>query len=158
MKAADLWLSLFSIFSILLSVSLQRPELLDDNNLFLKGFVNHELLGTLGFIVAVTLASASNLHIELNKLQDEVGKPFSRARNSLKKSVYTLLLLFGAAVVLVVIKPMLPTNGYGESVALLHSGAIVILFFNLSVLYQLTKAVFAIPPVSSLKKGNGSTH
>lgn len=131
-------------------ISLDHPNLLNDNNGFLESFVNHELLATLGFIVAVTLASAASLHLELNRLEDETGVAFSRTRSSIRKCAYSLLALLVGAVVLVVTKPIL-WGGYYES-AFANSAAILIIVFNLFVLYALTRTVFAIPTVAKIKE------
>ena len=56
-------------------------------NPFLKGFVNPKLLSFLGVIVTITLASAANLHIELNKIEEAAGKSaFVNTRVSIKRS------------------------------------------------------------------------
>ena len=55
-------------------LSLAVPWVLADTNPFLKGFVNHKLLSVLGVIVTITFASAANLHIELNKIEEAAGQ------------------------------------------------------------------------------------
>ena len=144
------WMILIGMATVLLSISFCNPELLDDRNKFLAGFVNQELLATLGFILAVTLASASSLHLELNKLEDATGKPFRRTRLGIRKSAYSLLSLFGLAIVLVVVKPLLPTPPYNQAVA--NSIALLIIYFNVSVLFDLTRTVFRIPSVAAIKE------
>lgn len=141
---------LIALMTVLLTISFVEPHLLDDRNTFLANFVNHELLGTLGFIVAVTLASAASVHFELNKIEDQTGKPFSRTRSSLKKSAYSLIALFAAAGLVVIVKPLLPTPDYNRAVA--NSLAIGIIFFNLSVLLDLTRTIFKIPSVENIKR------
>ncbi|WP_152998859.1 hypothetical protein [Sphingopyxis sp. H115] len=136
--------------TVLLTISFVEPHLLNDRNKFLANFVNHELLGTLGFIVAVTLASAASVHFELNKIEDQTGKPFLRTRSSLKRSAYSLIVLFGAAGVIVIVKPLLPSPDYNRAVA--NSLAIGIIFFNLSVLLDLTRTVFRIPSAENIKR------
>jgi hypothetical protein len=134
---------------VLLSISFCQPNLLNDKNSFLKAFVGENLLATLGFIMTVTLASAASLHLELNKIEDQTTKQFTRTRLSVRKSAYSLMVMFGAAVVLVILKPLLPTPPYNAAVA--NSIAILILYFNLSVLYDLTRTVFAIPSITAIK-------
>lgn len=150
MAKARPWMMLIGLLVVLLWISVATPHLLNDSNSFLSGFVNHELLGTLGFIVAVTLASAASVHFELNKLEDATGKPFSRTRKSLKKSAYSLVVLFALAGFIVIVKPLLPDPSHSQAVA--NSFAIAIIYFNLSVLYDLTSTVFKIPSVSAIKK------
>lgn len=65
---------LIALATVLLTISFYQPHLLSDNNTFLRAFVSEQLLATLGFILAVTLASSANLHLELNKIEDATGK------------------------------------------------------------------------------------
>jgi hypothetical protein len=99
--------------------------------------------------VTITLASAANLHLELNKLQEATGEPFVNARKAVKLSAYWLIALFACAFILVLAKPIL---GGGESLqAGMNSVAIVIVAFNVSVLFDLTRTVFKIP---ALERGD----
>ena len=76
-----------------------------DTNPFLKGFVNHKLLSLLGVIVTITLASAANLHIELNKVAEAAGKSgFVNTRVSIKRSARWLIASLIVAVLVVLIK------------------------------------------------------
>jgi len=135
---------------ILLTISLCSPLSLSDNNTFLKEFVNHEFLAILGFIVALTLGSAANIHLELNKLEDQTGQPFVRTRKKLKLSATSLVAAFLIAGALVIVKPLLRSEP--EYSAIANTFAILIVFFNLSVLYDLTTTVFAIPTVKKIKE------
>lgn len=141
---------LAGIMTVLLTISFSAPYLLDDRNTFLANFVNHELLGVLGFIVAVTLASAASVHFELNRIEDATGKPFHRTRRSLKKSAYSLIVLFAVAGIVVVIKPVVPAEP--NNMAFANSFAISIIYFNLSVLLDLTRTVFKIPSIEAIKR------
>lgn len=139
--------------AVLLSVSACSPYLLSDQgNAFLKGFVNQELLSLLGVIVTITLASAGNLHLELNKLQDRSKLPFSRTRTAIRRSAYSLILIFASAGVLVVVKPLV---GYDmRATAACNSVAIVLVLFSLFVLTDLTRTTLAIPAASTLPEAN----
>lgn len=134
---------------VLLTVSASVPYMLsDEGNAFLKEFVNQELLALLGVIVAITLASASNLHLELNKLQDRTGRDFPRTRAAVRRSAYSLLFLFALAGVLVVVKPLLGADQNATAAA--NAFAIGIVVFNLAVLVDLTITAFRIPAASTL--------
>lgn len=141
--------TLIAMAAVLLSISFSTPWLLDDRNIFLKKFVGEGLLSTLGFILTVTLASSASLHLELNKIQDATGKTFDRTRKSIRRSAYSLMTIFGAAAILVVVKPLLPEVPY--NIATANSLAILFIYFNLSVLYDLTRTVFKIPAISHIK-------
>lgn len=141
---------LIALATVLSTISFTEPQLLDDRNDFLKSFVNHELLATLGFIMAVTLASAASLHLELNKIEDQTTKKFVRTRKSIRRSGYSLLVVFAIAGILVIVKPLLPSPEYNAAMA--NSIAILLLFFNLSVLYDLTMTVFKIPSIKAINE------
>ena len=147
------WATLTIVAAALLALSFRYPSWLDDDNAFLKNFVNHELLATLGFIAAVTLASAASLHLELNRLEDDTGQTFTRSRSSIRLSAYSLLSLFGCAIVLVVVKPILPADP--TAVALANSSALLIIFFYLSVMWDLTRTVLAIPTARKIRELRG---
>lgn len=148
------WIILIALMATLLTISLVHPSFLNDQNALLAKFVNDQLLSILGFIVAVTLASAASVHFELNKLEDDAGTSFTRTRRSLRRSSYSLIILFAFAGLIIVIKPLLPSPRYGDAVA--NSIAIGIVYFNLSVLLDLTRTVFKIPSSTEAKKMAGA--
>ena len=130
-------------------ISFYHPVWLSDQNKFLKGFMNHELLAVLGVIVTITLASAANLHLEFNRLEETFGEGFSEARSATKAYAYLLIILFVTALALVVLKPILASNDHLE--AAFNGAGIVIIAVNILSLMDLTSAVFAIPPDRNLK-------
>jgi len=141
------------ILTVLLTVSACAPYLLSDRgNAFLAGFVNQELLSLLGVVVTITLASAGNLHLELNKMQDRTKLPFTRTRSAVKLSAYSLIAIFAVAGTLVVVKPMLGPDM--RATAACNAIAIVLIVFSLFVLIDLTRTIFAIPATSTLPKVN----
>lgn len=150
------WTILTATAAGLLALSLCRPQWLNDDNAFLRNFVNHELLATLGFIAAVTLASAASLHLELNRLEDATGQTFPRSRLSVCRSAYSLLILFGVAVGLVVVKPLLPAVPIAAALA--NSFALLIIYFYLSVMWDLIATVLAIPTVRKIQATRGEKH
>lgn len=130
-------------------VSYAEPQWLSDENAFLKGFVNHELLTILGVIVTITLASAASLHLELNRLEDSFSESFNEARFATKAYAYLLIALFGFALILVTIKPLVTINEHWE--AAFNGAAIWIIALNILAWLDLTSAVFAIPPDRKLR-------
>lgn len=149
-------LMVIALTAILLAISLCFPTYLSDSgNQFLRGFVNQELLSLLGVIVAITLASAGNLHLALNRLQDATGREFPKTRRSVKTSAFSLIVLFAFGAALVIVKPLLGSGDRATGVA--NVLAISIIAFNLSVLIDLTLAAFKIPPTTALK-GSGDDH
>lgn len=142
------WMGLIGLMTVLLSISFCAPWLLDDRNDFLKQFVGSDFLATLGFILTVTLASSANLHLELNKIEAETGAEFKKTRKSVAASAYSLMVIFCLAIVIVVIKPLLPK--FPPNRAVINSLALVCIYFNISVLLDLTKAVFKIPAIKKI--------
>ncbi len=126
-------------------LSLCCPWVLSDNNNFLKNFVNHEMLSFLGVVVTITLASAANLHLELNKFEEKVNENvFHKTRDSIKKSAYWLLSFLSLAIVLVIAKPLL--CGSVIATSLINGAALLIILFNILTLVDLTNTVFALGP------------
>lgn len=136
-------LVVFGALGIVLAAT--RPEWVSDHNRFLAGFVTHELLGLLGVILAITLASISSIHLEFNKIEERHGKRgLSKSRKNLSKSAYWLIALFVIAVVVVILKPLLCDNPAAQ--ALMNMAALLILLWHVLILISLTQLVFAIEP------------
>lgn len=132
-------------FSVIVVLSFCAPYILNDTNTFLKEFVGSQFLGFLGVVVTITLASAANIHFELNKLADKCGKDiFTRSRKALINSVHLLIYLLLFSVFLVVFKSLI--NIYQEGVAFVNGLAILIVIINVIVLIDLTQMAFEIKP------------
>jgi uncharacterized BrkB/YihY/UPF0761 family membrane protein len=129
-----------------------QPSYFADGNSFLANFVNHEFLATLGVIVSITLASCANLHLELNKLQEITGARFQGARKAVKRSAYSLIWSLGIAFALVIFKPLLVAGAIIGS-EWINSLAVLLFFFNLSILTDITKTVFKVPVLSHVQPG-----
>lgn len=126
-----------------LAIVVAAPWMLSDANEFLNGFVNHEFLGFMGVIVTITLASAANLHIELNKLEDRLNATlFTRTRRDLRHSAFSLIAALIAAIILVILKPILSCGERAE--AGLNGVAITILLASIMILIDLTQAAFSL--------------
>lgn len=150
-------MTLIAAIAILGAASFCAPYYLsDEGNSFFRNFVNHELLSVLGVVVTITLASAANLHLELNKLQDITNEPFREARKAVRLCSYALITAFFLAVVLVIVKPTIPTTN-ATGIALVNSGVILLLAASIAVLTDLTGAILDIPPATTLKAGNDDT-
>lgn len=108
--------------------------------------MNHEFLNILGVILAITLASTANIHLDFNRIEERYGAPGAlvKSRGNLKKAAYWLIGLFLAAIVLVVAKPV-ACNGE-TSQALFNAAALLILLWHVLVLVSLTQLVFRIEP------------
>jgi hypothetical protein len=140
--------TLIVLGALLTGISVCAPWTLSDQNAFLRGFVNHELLSFLGVIVTITLASAANLHLELNKKEEQVGQAiFVNTRVAVKRSAYSLIAALVFGIVLVVLKPLISFGGQRQiAEALANSTSLMLLFFSASILLDLTDAAFKIGP------------
>lgn len=128
---------------VLFEIVWWKPAWLSDRNDFLKGFVNQELLAILGVIVTITLASAGNLHLELNRIEDLTGERFAEARRAIRAYTFLLIALFVAAVVIVVVKPLASERETAQAVW--NSLALLIVALNVASLLDLTNAILSIP-------------
>lgn len=144
------WVILIGLVTVLTVISFTQPWMLDDRNYFLKAFVGGDFLATLGVIVSITLASAANIHLHLNGLSDDTGARFVNTRLSIRRSCNSLVWSFVAAIVLVTVKPLLPTAPYNAAMA--NSFAIIIIYFNASVMLDLVRTSLAIPNREEIKQ------
>lgn len=119
------------------------PWTLSDHNTFMKGFVNEQFLSFMGVIVTITLASAANLFVEVNKLEDRVDRPiFGSTKRHLKDSAFALIWSLVAAVVLVVAKPLVICGERTQ--AAVNGGALTVIIVSIMILTDLTQAAFAL--------------
>ena len=143
------WLMLLFLMIALTIISITTDYLHDERNQFLKNFVNHEFLAMLGFTVTITLGSVANIHLQLNSLEDVLDRNFDRT--ALRRSSLSMIWLFVVAFIIVLTKPIMPQDPVWI-VSLFNSSAILIFYFNVMVLFDITKAAFKIPPVKALIK------
>jgi hypothetical protein len=111
--------------------------------LFLKEFIGHGLLDVLGVILAITLASAGNLHLALNQIEERHGtRGFTRMRGSIRMAAGFLIGLFVLAITINVAKSALASADWAQS--LFNGIGLIILLWNVLLLISLTAGVFAI--------------
>lgn len=122
------------------------PVPLSDKNAFLAGFVTHEFLSFMGVVVTITLASAANLFVEMNKLEDRHDREiFPEAKCDVRDSAYALVGALVASVVVVVVKPWLsPLGDRGETAA--NCAALAIMAFSIFIMIDLVQAAFNLDP------------
>ncbi len=120
-----------------------RPEWIGDENHFLKNFVNHEYLNILGVILAITLASLSQLHLSLGRLKAQLGSEgLDEIRGEIKSSAVWLILGFIFGLIAVVVKPLVVFGVAGA--ASVNAFCLVILLFYILILSDITLSVFDI--------------
>ncbi|MHB8885688.1 MAG: hypothetical protein ACYC5H_11540 [Methylovirgula sp.] len=136
---------------VLLSCVVCEPSFLSDSNRFLKGFVNGELLNVLGVILAITLASSANLHLEFNKIEERYKKvALVKSRSEVKSGTYSLILVFGLAVLIVVLKPIVDNGERSEAV--FNGLSLLTLEWYIIVMADILETALAIP--ANLSKGD----
>lgn len=139
---------LVCIGSVLVVIAFQKPEWINDENGFLKGFMNHEYLNVLGVILAITLASLAQIHLSLNRIEEQIQpKTLRNSRKEIREAAYYLIGLFLVGVIVVIVKPILknlPLPICVDVTALINALAIFILLFYIFILFDVTQATFSI--------------
>jgi hypothetical protein len=121
------------------------PWTLSDYNRFFKGFVNEQFLSFMGVVVTITLASAGNLYIELNKIEDKAQRSvFVKSKRDVRHSAYFLISLLVAAIITVILKPLVICGE--RSQATMNGIAVTIIILSVTVLIDLTQAAFGLDP------------
>lgn len=139
------WVIIIAAVTVIVAMTVCTPAFLSDKNRFLLDFVGPDLLAFLGVVVTITLASAANIHFELNKLEEQAGRAgFPKSRQALRRSAAALLGLLFFTVVLLVAKANLPGGEATQS--LVNGAAIVVVICNILVLVDLTQMAFRLKP------------
>lgn len=128
----------------LLTISKFYPSVLSDQNEFLAGFLDTDFLSVLGFMISISLASAVNIHFKLIEYTERSGRSLPSTIAAIKKSSISLVLAFIFALFLVILKPVLACSPTSQG--FFNSFAIVVLYFNISVMYDLLLTALKIPP------------
>lgn len=131
--------------AVLTVLTTSRPEVLSDENKFLAGFVNQEFLAIAGVMLTITLASAGQIHLKLNEIEEKHKRVFLiKTRANVRNGAYCLIGLFLFAVVLVVSKPTLAQAQWVQSA--FNGAALFVILWMTLVLTALTRLIFAIKP------------
>jgi hypothetical protein len=143
-KSAAVFLTVVSLASVIW-VAAYAPRWIDDHNEFMRGFINHELLAILGVILAITLASASQIHLKFNEIEEKNGRVlFARSRGEIKSSCYCLIFSFLGAIACVFLKPLFAEHHF--AVAFINGACLWVLLFNILILFDITSGIFQIQP------------
>ena len=135
---------LIVVAALVLASAISAPSVLSDENTFLAGFVGSGLLEMLGVILAITLASSAQLHLEFNKIEEKFGmRGLVKTRACVRQDTYTLIILFVLGIALVVFKPLLAKEDWSQT--LFNGAAMLLLLTNVLLLVSLTRTTFSIP-------------
>lgn len=120
-----------------------QPDWIGDQNGFLRDFINHEYLNILGVILAITLASLSQLHLSLGRLVDQLDREgLVEIRSEIKSSAVWLIVGFILGLVAIVVKPLIVFGSTGE--AIVNGFCMLVLIFYILILTDITLSVFDI--------------
>lgn len=131
--------------AFVIALSAFAPWPLSDANDFLEGFVTHEFLSFMGVVVTITLASAGNLYVEMNKLEDAHDRViFVQSKRDVRHSAYCLVGALVAALAVVLVKPWVGFGLHGQS--LMNGTALGVLGFSIMIMIDLVQAAFNLDP------------
>ncbi|MDQ2106633.1 hypothetical protein [Azospirillum isscasi] len=136
--------ALIALIGVLSAMSVCAPAVLTGNK-FLQGFINHELIATLGVIMSITIASASQIHLALNQIEERRNMLyFSEARREIAQSSYLLITFFLVAIILMFLKE---EAGDIRVQSFIIGLSLTVLAAYIIVLYDIVASVFAIGPI-----------
>jgi hypothetical protein len=131
--------------AVVLVCAIYNPSYLSDHNEFTRHFAGFEVLELLGIIMTITLASAANLHLEFNKIEEKYNHPgLTKTRRGVMQGAFFLIGLFLFAGAIVVVKPLMPDSETLQ--AIVNGIVLIIVLFNVLILLELTQLAFAIQP------------
>ena len=130
-------------FLAMILVVIFAPHWLSDSNGFMKKFMTHEILNIFGVILAITLASAAQIHLEFNRLEERWGsRKLEKARDEIKQGSIFLVIVFGLSVVLLILKSIL--DSYERLQAGFNGFLLLLLLANMFTLLDMLNTVFVI--------------
>lgn len=136
---------LIVLAGLILACAISAPDILSDSNKFMADFVGPEFLGVLAVILAITLASSAQLHLEFNKIEERYKTlGMTRTRGTVRQDTYMLIVLFAVGFALVVFKSLLATEAWAQTI--FNGAAIIVVVMNVLLLIDLTRTTFSIPP------------
>jgi hypothetical protein len=138
---------LIAVATLLSVIVIVEPEWLCDKKPFIKEFMSKDILSVLGIILTITLASAAQLHLEFNKIEEAANKRFLiNSRRKVHQAAYALIYAFVFACILLIIKPIIADPLSDRSQSAVNAIGIYVLFINVLILIELTQAAFSIMP------------
>lgn len=148
MNSTDYRLFFFWFLALQIVLVEADPRILSDENVFLKGFVNHELLAIIGFFTTLTLAIGFQVHFLLNKAAKEAGEisGFPKTRKSLRRSINTSIFVFIISFQVVFFKEYFVSSV--SSIIVCNSLAVTTIFLSICVLYDLANTVLRLKHVA----------
>lgn len=128
-----------------IAISAHYPNFIaEEKDKFLTEFVRSYFLPFLGFVVTITLTSVTSLHLEVNRLEDRKGQSFPKTKRSICLSGFSLIISLFIGLAIVISELFI---GHDDPIcsSLLFVWAVLVILFDICVLWDLTKAIFTIP-------------
>jgi Na+/proline symporter len=140
------WTLLIALTAVVVVLSAVNPAVLGRENAFLDEYAGVDMLNVLGVILAITLASAGQLHLTLNQIEErhKTKSSFVSTRASIMGSAYMMIWLFCGGMLLLAIKSAFPDVAWARS--FFNGAAVVVTIWNVLVLVSLTGLIFRIKP------------
>ncbi|MGE0531021.1 MAG: hypothetical protein AB7G40_00715 [Hyphomonadaceae bacterium] len=146
-SSSSLTIFVVSVATVIILVA-AAPWTLSNHNTFLRDFVNQNLLSFIGVVVTISIATASNLYIELNKMEEREGAEiFPNSKKDVKDSVYALLWTLFIALAIAIVKPLASWPGPRFEAAF-NGAAVILIIFQGLTLVDLVRASFAFNPIA----------
>ena len=129
---------------VIVASSICAPQILASNE-FLKGFVNHEILGIMAVIMTISIASIATIHIWFNELEQKHDqRVFGKARREINQSAFVMIWLFvGQLALLIVRSSFLESAGI---VSFLNGASVLLLLASVITLLDVLGTVKALTP------------
>ena len=138
------WLLMIAALTCAVSVSACAPNVLA-SNAFFDGFVNHEYLNILAVIMTITIAGSAQIHLELNKIEEQRGAELFRdVRLDVGQSCLFLIVGFIAGIIIVALKAIMEDPRLESFMVGL---ALVVLLGYVLVLHDIVGSIFEIKPL-----------
>ena len=125
------------------ATSICSPKLLADNE-FLKGFVNHEILGIMAVIMTISIASIATIHIWFNELEAKHGqKVFGQSRREINQAAFIMIWLFVVQLGLLIVRSNFSDE---RAIAFFNGASILLLLASVITLLDVMGTVKALTP------------
>lgn len=132
-------LSILSAFLLLLVT--WKPEMISDDNGFLKKFVDQDLLTFMGIILTLSIGLLAQLYLSVERLAERLGyDAVNEIRDELRSTAKYLVYLFFVALFLVLIKPLFPATVVAA--ASINAIVIFVVAFYLLILADVVLSIF----------------
>lgn len=136
--------ALIATFTLVGVLSAVSPAILGTPGTALDKFVTEQVLNVLGVILAIMLASAANLHLEFNKIEERFRRKggLSKTKASVRISTQWMIGLFCLYIVMMLFKPEEPV--WLRSIC--NGLALIVLLWYVLIMIDLTQTIFKIEP------------